>query len=171
MAAHQRMMPLLCLLVRLGWQRDPDLWTVRCRDGHGRRARLRVRLTATGVSIEAPSPGPAQLDPWQAGQLRVALRDADLCFGELAGPQPHRTGFSCPDPARLPPGSPPVRQRVQLLPSPARPTVAQIAHRLAMSSTPEPEDDPDLGAGRDAGSVGVCCHADVTQVVRPWGRA
>ncbi|MGH3889925.1 MAG: hypothetical protein ACRDSZ_25730 [Pseudonocardiaceae bacterium] len=143
MAAHQRMMPLLCLLVRLGWQRDPDLWTVRCRDGHGRRARLRVRLTATGVSIEAPLPGPAQLTPWQAGQLRVALRDANLCFGELAGPEPRRTDLSCPDPARLPPGSPPVRERVRLLPATARLTVAQIAHRLATSPTPEPEADPD----------------------------
>jgi hypothetical protein len=47
MATHQRMMPLLCLLVRLRWQRDPDLWTVRCRDRHGRRALLRVHLTAT----------------------------------------------------------------------------------------------------------------------------
>ncbi|MGH3930166.1 MAG: hypothetical protein ACRDTF_09340 [Pseudonocardiaceae bacterium] len=26
------------LLVRLGWQRDRDLWTVRYRDEHGRRA-------------------------------------------------------------------------------------------------------------------------------------
>ena len=171
MAARQRKMPLLCLLIRLGWQRDPDLWTVRCRDGHGRRARLRVRLTATGVSIEAPLPGPAQLDSWQVGQLRVALRDANLCFSELAGPEQHRTSFSCPDPARLLPGNPPVRQRVQLLPSPARPTVAQITHRLAMSSTPEPEYDHDLDTGRDAESVGVCCHAYVTQVVRPWGRA
>jgi hypothetical protein len=136
MAAHQRVMSLLCLLIRLGWQRDPNLWTVLCRDGHGRRACLRVRLTATGVSIEVPSPGPAHLDSWQAGQLRVALRDADLCFGELAGPEQHRIGCSCSDPARLLPGNPPARQRVRLLPPPARPTVAQIAHRLAMSSTP-----------------------------------
>ena len=137
MAAHQRMMPLLRLLVRLGWQRDPDLWTVRCRDGQGRRARMRVHLTATEVSIAAPSPGPAQLTPWQAGQLRVALRDADLCFGELAGPEQRRTSFSYPNPARLPQGSPPARERVQLLPATARPTVAQITHRLAISSTPD----------------------------------
>ncbi|MGH3829347.1 MAG: hypothetical protein ACRDRS_02680 [Pseudonocardiaceae bacterium] len=45
MAAHQRTMPLLRLLARLGWQHDPDLRTVRCRDGHGRRARLRVHLS------------------------------------------------------------------------------------------------------------------------------
>lgn len=141
MAARQRMMPLLCLLVRLGWQRDPDLWTVRCRDGQGRRARLRVHLTVTGVSIEAPSPGPARLTLWQAGQLRVALRDADLCFGELAGPE-ERRDFSCPDPARPLQESPPARECVRLLPAATRPTVGQIAQRLARSPV-EPKDDPD----------------------------
>jgi len=134
MAAHQRMMPLLCLLVRLGWQRDPDLWTVRCRDGHGRRALLRVHLTATGVSITVPSPGPAQLTPRQAGHLRAALRDAVLGYWELAGLDECRTGFSCPDLASLLQRSSPAREQVRLSPLPVRPTVAQIAHRLAMSS-------------------------------------
>lgn len=50
MAAHQRTMPLLRLLARSGWQHDPDLWTVRCWDGHGRRARMRVHLSPTGAS-------------------------------------------------------------------------------------------------------------------------
>ncbi len=124
MAARQRMMPLLCLLVRLGWQRDPELWTVRCRDGQGRRARLSVHLTATGVSIEAPSPGPARLTLWEAGQLRVALRDADLCFGELADLEERRS-VSCPDPARPLQGSP-TRARA----SPATPR-GRSAHRRA----------------------------------------
>ena len=37
MAAHQRTTPLLHLLARLGWQHDPDLWTVRCRDRAARQ--------------------------------------------------------------------------------------------------------------------------------------
>ena len=35
---------LLALLARLGWQREPDLWTISCRDGHGRRSHLSVRV-------------------------------------------------------------------------------------------------------------------------------
>jgi len=30
---HQRITPLPRLLTRLVWQRDPNLWTVRCRNG------------------------------------------------------------------------------------------------------------------------------------------
>jgi hypothetical protein len=96
MAAHQRTMPLLCLLARLGWQRDLDLWTVRCRDGNGHRARIRVHLAPTGISLVVPSPGPVQLTIWQAGSL---------------------------------------------LPPPIRPTVAQIAQRLATSLTPKPKNN------------------------------
>lgn len=36
---RQRITPLPCLLTRLVWQRDPNLWTVRCRKRHGRRSR------------------------------------------------------------------------------------------------------------------------------------
>jgi hypothetical protein len=99
MAAHQRTMPLLCLLARLGWQRDPDLWTVRRRDGNGHRARIRVHLAPSGISLTVPSPGPVQLTMWEAGQLRVVLRDAIPRFAELAGPDAFRTSFSCPEPA------------------------------------------------------------------------
>ncbi|MGH3865062.1 MAG: hypothetical protein ACRDQ4_02805 [Pseudonocardiaceae bacterium] len=147
MAAHRRTMPLLCLLVRLGWQRDPDLWTVRCRDGNGRRARIHVHLAPIGISLAVPSPGPVQLTLWEAGQLRAALRDAIQRFAELAGPDTFRASFSRPEPPPPPPGSPPTpRGRVQLLPAlppPIRPTVAQIAQRLATSLTPKPKNDHD----------------------------
>ncbi|MGH3826107.1 MAG: hypothetical protein ACRDQX_02880 [Pseudonocardiaceae bacterium] len=145
MAAHPRTMPLLRLLARLGWQPDPDLWTVRCRDGHGRRARMQVYLSSTGVSLAVPSPGPVQLTMWQAGQLRAALRDAIQRFAELAGPDMARASFARPEPAPPPPGSPPPRRRrVQLLPAlppPIRPTVAHLAQRLATSPKNDPADD------------------------------
>ncbi|MGH3851196.1 MAG: hypothetical protein ACRDRT_16150, partial [Pseudonocardiaceae bacterium] len=123
----------------------PDLWTVRCRDGHGRRARMRVHLSPTGVSLAVPAPGPVQLTMWQAGQLRAALRDAILRFAELAGPDVVRASFARPEPAPPPPGSPPPRRRrVQILPSlppPIRPTVAQIAQRLAAPPKNDHADD------------------------------
>jgi hypothetical protein len=64
------------LLTRLGLRRDPDLWTVRCRDERGRRAHLQVRLTAEGVTLVSSSPGPWPLTPLEVGRLREALRDA-----------------------------------------------------------------------------------------------
>ena len=44
MSRHRRPVRLLAILARLGWQRDPDLWTIPCLDGHGRRAHLAVRV-------------------------------------------------------------------------------------------------------------------------------
>jgi hypothetical protein len=85
MAKHERRIPLLRLLARLGWQRDPDLWTIPCRDGQGHRAWLGIRLTSTGVNLTASSPGPWALQPLHAGQLRGALRDALLTVDDLAG--------------------------------------------------------------------------------------
>ncbi len=85
MAQRHRTTPLLRLLGWLGWQRDPDLWTVHCRDGHGRRARILVHLSAAGVYLTVPDHGPLQLSALQAGQLRAALRDAFLSFERLAG--------------------------------------------------------------------------------------
>lgn len=142
MASHRRTMPLLHLLVRLRWQRERDLWTVRYRDEYGRRARIFLHLSPTGISITVPALGAVHLTPWQAGQLRLALRDAVLCFGELAGPQEPGSWAraAVPEPAAPPPAGPPVRERVRFSLPPARPTVAQIAHRLATSTTPEPED-------------------------------
>ncbi|MGH3866865.1 MAG: hypothetical protein ACRDQ4_12135 [Pseudonocardiaceae bacterium] len=51
---HHRGTPLIRLLARLGWQRDPDGWTVPCRDLDGRRARLLIRSRRSG----SPSPPP-----------------------------------------------------------------------------------------------------------------
>lgn len=74
---HQRT-PLIRLLVRLGWQRDPDFWTVHCRDQWGRRARVVVALDTAGVALASTSPEPLELTPMEVGQLRGALRDALL---------------------------------------------------------------------------------------------
>lgn len=101
MAQRHRKTPLLRLLGRLGWQRDPDLWTVHCRDGHGRRARILVHLGAAGVCLTVPEHGPLQLSTWQGGQLRAALRDAFLSFEQLAGPDEiRRTKPATPPPVR-----------------------------------------------------------------------
>jgi hypothetical protein len=115
MGKHQRATSLIRLLARLGWQRDPDLWTVRCRDGRGRRARLLVHLTTDGVSLIPSSPGPWTLTPLEAGRLRGAVRDALLTFDRLAGTEHGDAppGARSPQPAWPPPAdAPSVRQRV-----------------------------------------------------------
>jgi len=129
-ARHQRRTPLLQLLIRLGWQRDPALWTVRCRDRYGRRAQLQVHLTEIGVGITSSSPEPLELTPTEAGRLRVALRDGTLSCGELAGPD----GFRDPArPARRtpPPQRPASTRELVRIHRPPRPTVAEITARLA----------------------------------------
>lgn len=139
MARHQRTTPLLRLLVRLGWQRDPDLWTVRCRDQYGRRAQVQVHLTARGIMIVTSSPDPLEFTPGEAGWLRAALRDGLLSLGELAGPDWPRGSAHVPrDPP--PPAPPGPRQRIRLH-RPRRPSVADIAARLAQSDAPDPEAD------------------------------
>ncbi|MFC5108374.1 hypothetical protein [Kibdelosporangium philippinense] len=141
MAKHQRATPLIRLLARLGWQRDPNLWTVRCRDGRGRRARLHIRLTADGVTLTASSRGPWTLTPLEAGRLRGATRDAVLTFDRLAGsghgvmPPPARTAAPA---SPQPMGDPVPRRRVRLDPS-ARPSTAEIASRIAAPATLTPE--------------------------------
>ncbi|MGH3872974.1 MAG: hypothetical protein ACRDSR_15955 [Pseudonocardiaceae bacterium] len=125
MAQRHRTTPLLRLLSRLGWQRDPDLWTVHCRDGHGRRARILVHLSATGVCITVPEQGPLQLSGLQAGRLRAALRDAFLSFERLAGTDRIRHT----KPATSPPTRPPSSRRRVAVPIPARPSVAELRLR------------------------------------------
>ncbi len=125
MAKRHRTTPLLRLLGRLGWQRDPDLWTVHCHDGYGRRARILVHLSAAGVCLTVPEQGPLQLSVLQAGQLRAALRDAFLSFEQLAGPD----GLRHTKPAAPPPTRPSsFRERV-LVQFPARPSVAELRLR------------------------------------------
>lgn len=80
---QQRSEPLICLLARVGWQRDPSVWTVRCRDDSGTRSRLRVQLTSVGIAVVPASPGPWILTPLQSGRLRGAMLDALLSFDQL----------------------------------------------------------------------------------------
>lgn len=138
-ARHQRTTPLLRLLARLGWQRNPNLWTVRCRDLYGRRAQVQVHLTETEIRIATSSPDPLDRTPLEAGGLRAALRDGLLSLAQLAGPDGLRSSAHVP--RDTPPPAPPnPRQRIRLH-RPHRPTVADIAARLAQCDAPDPEDD------------------------------
>jgi hypothetical protein len=74
---------LIRLLARLGWQRDPDRWTVPCQDVHGRQARLLIRVSPTGVTITPTAPGPLCLTALQVGRLRGAAREAVYVGGRL----------------------------------------------------------------------------------------
>ncbi|MGQ0774317.1 MAG: hypothetical protein ACT4NY_07870 [Pseudonocardiales bacterium] len=84
---HRRSTPLIRLLARLGWQRDPAVWTVPCRDLDGRRSRLLIRLSPSGITITTTGAGPLRLNSLQVGQLRAAARDAILTFDLLADPE------------------------------------------------------------------------------------
>jgi hypothetical protein len=83
---HRRSTPLIRLLARLGWQRDPDGWSVPCRDVDGRRARLLIGLSPAGVTITPTAPGPLRLTALQVGRLRQAARDAIQTGGLLTDP-------------------------------------------------------------------------------------
>ena len=83
---HRRSTPLLWLLARLGWQRDPQLWTVPCRDVDGRRARLLIRLSPSGITITGSASGPLRVPMLQVGDLHLAIHDAINTFSLLAGP-------------------------------------------------------------------------------------
>lgn len=139
MGNHQRATPLLRLLARLGWQRDADLWNVRCCDGRGRRARLCIHLTAAGVTLTPSSPGPWALTPLEAGHLRGAVRDALLSLDRLAsaarsGARRRSTEVGPPLPAVIPVP----RQRVSLAPL-TRPSVAEIVSRVVAPATSSSE--------------------------------
>ena len=146
-AKHHGRTPLLRLLARLGWQRDPDLWTVPCRDQRGRRARLIVALTATGIALASTSPEGVELTPLEVGQLRGALRDALLTLDRLAGGQqlgvrPLTRRREQPVP---PAGAPRTRQRIRL-DRLSRPSVAEIVSRLDASATSDLEVDHEHGS-------------------------
>jgi hypothetical protein len=130
MNVRRRTLPLIRLLAQLGWQRDPDGWTIPCRDGAGHRARLRIALTETGVVITPTGPGPWRLTPLQVGRLRAGLRDAVISLGELSGDDdvapPERSAI---------PTAPKVPRRLVRLDPPCRPTTADITAREAVSTT------------------------------------
>lgn len=75
MTRHLRTLPVRLLLARLGTAPSP-IWTVPCRDGHGRRAQLHIRLTTRGISITPSGTGPWSLTALDAGRLRGAVRHA-----------------------------------------------------------------------------------------------
>ena len=136
MSRHRRQVRFLAILARLGWQRDPDLWTIPCLDGHGRRSHLSVRVGLGWVRLDCPAPGPLYLNPFHALRLRFAVREVvgDLALFGDAGP-PERP--APPEPTPNDPGVPPQRrQLVVFRRPPPRPTVADIAARLAGPATP-----------------------------------
>jgi hypothetical protein len=130
MCHRRRHVPLLSILGRLGWARDPDSWTTACRDGLGHRSKVVVRLGYGFVTMEIASLGLVYLTPLQVGRLRGALRDAGLDLGLFGGsglpmrPQP---------PPKASPGEVSIpaqtRRSIPML-APARPTVADITARL-----------------------------------------
>lgn len=135
MSRHRRRVRLLTILARLGWQRDPDLCTIPCLDGHGRRTHLSVRVGLGWVTLDCPAPGPLYLNPFHALRLRVAVRevvlDLDLFGGAESPERPVR-----PEPGPHDPGVPPRRHLVVFRRPPPRPTVAGIAARLAAPAAP-----------------------------------
>lgn len=145
MTSHHRRTPLVWLLARLRWQRDPDLWTVRCRDEHGRRTCVLVHLTAVGVSITTPSAGALQLTLLQLGRLRAALRDAAMSFDRLSGTGHSSTlaASSRAQTTRSSPTTPPIPPRRVHARMAPRPSVADIAARLTVSALSELEADHD----------------------------
>jgi hypothetical protein len=82
----------VALLARLTWQRDPEVWTVHCRDGRGRWTTLRIGPTTTGIAITGTGSGPWQLTPLESGRLRSAVRDALLTLDQGAGTEPVSPG-------------------------------------------------------------------------------
>ncbi|MBB5155938.1 hypothetical protein [Saccharopolyspora phatthalungensis] len=135
MTKHRRTTPLLRLMARLKWQREPNLWTVRCRDSRGRRARLHLHLTTAGLTITPSAPGPWTLTPLDAGRLRAAVRDVLLSLDRLSGGEhEHVMARTQSANSTTPTNAPRVRDKVRLDP-PARPTVSEIASRLASPAT------------------------------------
>jgi hypothetical protein len=147
-------LPLMHLLARLGWQRDSDAWTIRCRDSQGKQAYLRVQLAVHGIALVPSSPGPWNLGPWQTGRLRRALADALVSYDQLGGSEPPdlaprrhgatpRAEASAPTAAtpreHRPPSSPIPRQRVRL-DQVRRPSTADIASRVTAEMTRDLED-------------------------------
>ncbi|MFN2495722.1 MAG: hypothetical protein ABR608_07425 [Pseudonocardiaceae bacterium] len=135
---HRRSTPLVRLLAQLGWQRDPDVWTVPCRDVDGRRARLLIRLSPAGITITTTATGPLRLTMRQVGDLRVATHDAMNTFGLLAGPDRDESPRNaCRDEVPTTPLDCPAAQReVVHFEQPQRPTVRELRARLGTASAP-----------------------------------
>ncbi|MGH3754522.1 MAG: hypothetical protein ACRDRP_17850 [Pseudonocardiaceae bacterium] len=126
---HHRNLPLIRLLARLGWQRDPDGWTVPCRDVDGRRARLLIRLSPTGITITPTAPGPLCLTALQVGRLWIAARDAIHTGGLLIDPdhaESAQRSWRAEAPTAPLDGPPAQREVIHLAPRPRRPSVWEL---------------------------------------------
>lgn len=125
---RHRCVPLLAILARPDCAHGVRSWTARCWDGGGRRSKIVVRLGFGFVTLEGQSFGPVYLAPAQAGELRVALRQATLELGRLGGKRlPARPTTVSSD---VRPG---LRTRVTLRARVPRPTVADIMARLRIT--------------------------------------
>ena len=135
---HRHTTPLIWLLARLGWQRDPQMWTVPCRDVDGRRARLLIRLSPSGITITTTVAGPVRLTGQQVVQLLIATRDAINTFGLLADtdhPESPRDAWR--DEAPTAPLDCPVGPREVIhFERPPRPTVRELQARLGKLPAP-----------------------------------
>lgn len=104
MGRRRTVVSVVRLLARLGWQRDPERWTIRCRTMRGRRASLRISLAANGVMVSASAPGPWIVTGLRIGRLRAALADAAVTGGLLSQDRPRRarshTAVPAPQPRR-----------------------------------------------------------------------
>jgi hypothetical protein len=85
MSRHQASVPLLSILLRLGWLRDSNTSTTRCLPGRRRNSTPEVRPGYGCVTLEAPSIGLVYLSPLRVGRLRAALKDAVLDLDRLSG--------------------------------------------------------------------------------------
>jgi hypothetical protein len=140
MCHRHRHLPLLSILGRIGWARDPDSWSTECRDGQGRLATVAVRLGYGFVTLECPPFGLVYLTPVQVGRLRAALRSAGFDLALFGGPGlPVRPGpVESPDTASIPIQA----RRTVVLRGQTRPTVAEIAARLMVMADVANADEP-----------------------------
>ncbi len=132
---HRRSTPLIRLLARLGWQRDPQVWTVPCWDVDGRRTRLLIRLSPSGITITPTASGPLRLTGPQAGDLLVATRDAMNTFDLVAGldrEKAPRSAWRAEAPT-APLDCPAAPREVVHFERPPRPTVRELRARCGMS--------------------------------------
>jgi hypothetical protein len=124
---HHRGMPLIRLLARLGWQRDPDSWTVPCRDVDGRRARLLIRLSPSGITITPTAPGPLCFTALHVGRLRGAARDAIHTCGLLIDhAESAKRAWRAEAPTAPLDGLPVQREVIDFAPPPRRPSVGEL---------------------------------------------
>ena len=146
---HRRNTPLIRLLARLGWQRDPAAWTVPCRDVDGRRARLLIRLSSSGITITTTAAGPLRLTGQQVVQLLIATRDGLNTFGLLADPEHAESPRDAwRDEAPTAPLDCPGAQREMVhFERPPRPTVRELRARLGTPPAP-------TAIGHDVTAVG-----------------